>query len=125
VPVVRGGEERRGGADGNRYAGVATPLLGARELVVARAAKDPGARSVPHSHDREEVVHVLSGRAVARVGDVEHELGPGDTLIVPPGLVHQVSTLGEEPFECVLAKPAGIRFFAADGGELDLPQWMM
>src|SRR5947207_3415800 len=44
------GEAR--GADGNRDAGVATPSLGAQELVLARASKDPGAASVAHSHDR-------------------------------------------------------------------------
>lgn len=122
--MVRADDAPLEGAGGNRYAGLARPATGARELVVARALKEPGAASVAHSHDREEVVVVLAGEAIARVGDEEHRLGPGDTLIVPPGVVHQVSNPGPATLECVLAKPAGIGFFAPDGEPMATPSWM-
>jgi len=122
--VIRASDANVEAIGGNSYEGLATPRNGAQELVFARARKDPGASSLAHSHDREEVVWVISGRALAKVGEEVTELGPGDTLIIPPGLVHQVSTLGDETFECVLAKPAGIRFFLEDGNEMPLPAWM-
>lgn len=124
MTVVRAGDVEEVGADGNHYAGLATPRRGATEIVLARARKDPGAASVAHAHDREEVIWVAAGRALAVLDGVEHRIGPGDTLIVPPGVVHQVRTLGTQPFECVLAKPAGIRFLDPAGVVMDTPGWM-
>lgn len=53
--------------DGNAYHSLATPRSGAGEIVMVRATKDPGASSRAHSHDREEVVLIVSGRAVAQM----------------------------------------------------------
>lgn len=124
MPVVRGAGVPMEGAGGNRYAALARPSTGARELVLARAVKDVGAASVAHSHDREEVILVLAGEARAVLDGREERIGPGDALIVPAGVVHQVSNPGPEPFECVLAKPAGTRFFAPDGTAMATPGWM-
>lgn len=123
MQVLRPGAET--GSDGNRYAAIATPSRGASELVLVRATKDPGAASAAHRHDREEIVHVLTGRARAVVEGHTIALEPGETLLVAPGELHQVSTLGDRALECLVVKPAGIRFLSPDGDELPPPEWML
>lgn len=48
-----------------------------------------------HRHD-EEWMFVLAGRGVAAIGDVEHEIGPGDFLGFPPGVAHEARSAGDE-----------------------------
>ena len=44
-----------------------------------------------HVHaDQEESVEVLSGMLSCRLGGEERLLGPGDTLLIPPGVPHAV-----------------------------------
>ena len=53
----------------------------------------------PHLHrTHEEVIIVRSGRARARIGDRDVDLGPGDVLLVPKNTVHAARAIGEEPF---------------------------
>jgi mannose-6-phosphate isomerase-like protein (cupin superfamily) len=48
-----------------------------------------GHRLPEHVHpEMEERWEVLQGRAIIRVGDVEHELGPGDAVVAPAGTPH-------------------------------------
>ena len=47
-----------------------------------------------HAH-HDETVYVLEGRARMRVGDAWHELGPGDLVHVPEGVVHAGEIEGE------------------------------
>ncbi len=124
MPVVKRAEAASASSEGNTYTGLATESTGAVEVVVVHTQKEPGATTVAHSHDREEVVIVISGRGSMTIGFEAHDVEPGDTVIIPPGAVHQLSVDGTEPFEAVLAKPAGIRFFSADGEELPTPDWM-
>jgi len=49
-----------------------------------------------HHHD-EEWMYVLSGRGVTEVGEVEHEIGPGDFLgFAPGGPAHNTRALDGE-----------------------------
>ena len=41
--------------------------------------------SMPHRHDFDEYMVVVSGRYVAVVGGTEHVLGPGEELLIPAG----------------------------------------
>jgi uncharacterized cupin superfamily protein len=53
----------------------------------------PGKESfVLHSHHgEEEFLYILSGRGMARIGDEEHEVGPGDFMGFPtPSVVHHL-----------------------------------
>lgn len=61
----------------------------------------PGKESfVYHSHwTEEEWIYILEGRGVARIDDVEYEVGPGDFMAFPtPGVAHHV----RNPFETEL-----------------------
>jgi len=55
-----------------------------------------GARSVPHSHPRDEVTMTLSGEAVLRSNGREYFMKAGTALRLPPGVVHEVEVLSEE-----------------------------
>jgi len=50
----------------------------------------------PHIHTNEERVEVIAGTARMRRGREEQSLGPGETLVIPPGTVHSIRREGEE-----------------------------
>jgi quercetin dioxygenase-like cupin family protein len=57
----------------------------------------PGHEPRPHAHPHEQIVHILAGRCRFTVGDEVAELGPGSTLLVPPGVEHFAEVVGDEP----------------------------
>jgi len=62
---------------------------------------EPGESPPLHEHpDTEQVFYVLSGRGRLEVGpDAEAvgELAPGDLVRIPPGTLHRVPCVGDEP----------------------------
>lgn len=40
---------------------------------------------------KHETLHIVQGHGLARIGDIIKEITVGDTLIIPPGVIHQVS----------------------------------
>ena len=51
----------------------------------------------PHIHtNTEERVEVIAGRARMRKGREELSLGPGETVVIPAGVVHSIRREGEE-----------------------------
>lgn len=57
--------------------------------------------------DEDHVFYVLSGRAKAKVGDDEFEVGVGDALYVPKNTVHNFTIQGGEVFRiAVVFAPA-------------------
>lgn len=64
----------------------------------------PGTRSWPrHAHRaNEEAIYVLEGTGVARIGDQEHPIGPGDYVALVPGgpdTAHQTLNTGTVPLK--------------------------
>lgn len=55
-----------------------------------------GARSVAHSHPRDEIAMTLKGEAVLRAGGESFAMKEGIAVRLPPGLVHQVEVLSDE-----------------------------
>src|SRR5688572_1542004 len=89
--IVRGEDAPRFGATGGtRIIGYAAPSRGSKELATWRMLLDPGVASPAHTHDREEVLHVVHGSLRAEVDGESHELREGDTLIIPAGTLHQM-----------------------------------
>ncbi len=59
-----------------------------------RAGSAPGPY---HLHSTaENVYRVLSGRVRVRIGTVDHDLDPGDTAFVPPGVAHSATNIGDQ-----------------------------
>ncbi len=57
----------------------------------------PGTEERPHSHDFEQMNFILKGKALFQIGDETYEVGAGTVLTVPPGKVHTLNVIGEEP----------------------------
>lgn len=105
-------DERSFSLQGNHIAGLAVPSRAPGEVEVWRARMDAGAATPPHRHDTEEVVVFLSGRGRARIEDREIAFGPGDTLILPAGKVHQIFSDTESESIAVMPRRSTID----DGG---------
>ena len=64
-------------------------LVPAEKLLMVRATMPPGHCHPFHLHPhREEIIHVVSGRAEQWVGDEYRILGPGEIAHLPAGIVH-------------------------------------
>lgn len=107
---------------GNAGVGIATPSRGAKEVSIIRQRQEPGGFNPFHTHDREEVLTMISGRITISVQDDPHSLAEGDTIVIPPGTPHQITNTSTETAEWLLIAPAGVRFFR-DSGEEATPPW--
>ena len=56
-------------------------------LVLGETPAGQGTRL--HRHDVEEVIVVHAGRATFTVGEITIEVGPGEVVIIPPGVPHR------------------------------------
>lgn len=48
-----------------------------------------------HSHNCDEQVTILEGRAMAEVDGAQSELGPMDTSFIPAGIPHRFVNIGD------------------------------
>ena len=106
APIRIGGLEIRYLVDGT-VSGTATGMF---ELTVG-----PGARVPPaHSHSgNEEIVYVLEGKLRYSVGDETRDLGPGDRMHTPRGVVHAFSNPHEDTARALimLTPDIGAQYF--------------
>ncbi len=59
----------------------------------------------PHYHESQtEVYNVQRGRAILRIGENNHKVSKGDTLICKPGTVHGVKNRSDEVFRLLVIK---------------------
>jgi len=78
-----------------------------RNLSVALAEVEPGARTRPHRHDFDEVYVILEGSPVVNVGDARHETRPWDVVEIPAGTLHNIENPGPTTARvlCVCSPP--------------------
>lgn len=57
-------------------------------LMIVRFIFQTGAEGRLHSHPHVQGSYVAAGRFTFFIGDAVHEVGPGDSLKVPSGVVH-------------------------------------
>lgn len=99
------------------------------------AVKGGGKVPAPHSHDAfEELIYGLEGTTTFTVGDVVHELGPGEAVLIERGVVHGFEALDGDMKFLAIATPGvfGSQYFLdlqqvmrdAAGGPPDLQQVM-
>jgi mannose-6-phosphate isomerase-like protein (cupin superfamily) len=60
-----------------------------------------------------EVIVVLEGRLEHVVGDHVAELGPGDVLLVHPGVQHRGTNIGEDTVRLIVVYDSGVREYQA------------
>ena len=68
-------------------------LVSGDHLTLVEIRIAPGAEVPEHTHPHEQAGHVASGRVHLRIGDLDRELGPGDSYLIPCDLPHQVRAL--------------------------------
>ena len=69
----------------------------------------PGADAGPEErHDGDQVIYVVEGEAIVRIGDREHKAGAGALVMIPAAQLHHVRNPGRIPvfFLTVYAPPA-------------------
>jgi uncharacterized RmlC-like cupin family protein len=83
------------------------------QAFLARARCAPGTRIPPHWHSEDTIAYLAEGKAVFRSGDDladVHEMGAGDWLFVPAGMVHVEETPADSSGDFLYAR-------AGAGGE--------
>jgi quercetin dioxygenase-like cupin family protein len=107
---------------GNYGAAVATPSKGAVDVSIIRQRQTPGGANPAHTHNREEVMLILSGETTVVLNGDLITLGQGDSLIIPAGTAHHIENRGAEDAEWLLLAPAGVEFIKSTG-ENGTPPW--
>jgi mannose-6-phosphate isomerase-like protein (cupin superfamily) len=85
-----------------RGSGVETkPLImessGAKTFVSGISTFPVGAALKMHSHNTDEMVVLLEGKATVVAGDKEYDIVPYDTTFVPAGIFHRFMNRGKTP----------------------------
>src|SRR3954453_1033114 len=109
---------------GNSGAAVATPSKGAVDVSIIRQRQTPGGANPSHTHDREEVMLILSGEVTVILDAGPVALSTGDSLIIPAGAAHQIENRSHQDAEWLLLAPAGVEFIKRTG-EKGTPPWAM
>lgn len=66
-------------------------------MTVGRCYIDPGAANPRHHHPNcDEVLHILQGTIEHTAGDDVVEMGPGDTISIPAGVIHNARNVGQD-----------------------------
>lgn len=78
--------ERGGGAKTIPLVG---PSIGARSFLNGMTIFGPGAAIPLHTHNCEESVLLLEGRAIAEIDGERHEIEAGDLSWIPEGVPHR------------------------------------
>jgi mannose-6-phosphate isomerase-like protein (cupin superfamily) len=73
---------------------------------LAEASLEPGQSTVRHRHlEAEEIYVVLEGLGSLGLGDESRQVGPGDSVLIPPGAPHQIRAETALRFLCCCWPP--------------------
>ena len=81
----------RGG--GARTTPLVSPAVGAASFITGYTSFEGGAKAPFHSHDCEESVVLMEGRAVLDIDGLEVELKAHDVTYIPPNVSHRFRNL--------------------------------
>jgi quercetin dioxygenase-like cupin family protein len=70
--------------------------LGAESTAVLENYLNPGGFVPLHYHNTEEVLICLEGAGKIMISNKDYDFSSGCTVIVPPGLVHEIKNIGKE-----------------------------
>lgn len=108
-PVVRRADdidyEAVAAADGLEKGVLIDESRGAPNFAVRRFTLAPGAEVPKHTNEVEQ--YVLNGEYVVGVGDEEHAVSAGDSLLIPAGTVHWYRNETDEEGAFICAVPNG------------------
>jgi quercetin dioxygenase-like cupin family protein len=94
-------------ADGLEKGVLIDEACGAPNFAIRRFTLAPGAEVPKHTNEVEHEQYVLKGEYVAGIGEEEHTVSAGDSLLIPAGTVHWYRNTGDEEGAFICAVPNG------------------
>lgn len=68
----------------------------------------PGDQIPLHTHDVDEAITILAGRADTRLGKERRTVGPGTVIFIPAGTAHGTANAGDDPLQIHAIFPAQV-----------------
>ena len=91
---------------------LASAELSNSDITVGRVIIKPDRSNPRHCHDNcEEVLYLLQGKLQHSFGDAKIEMATGDTLVGPPGIMHNAINTGDTDADMIVAYSKGNRDF--------------
>lgn len=110
------------GIPGIAHETLAGEAQGLKHLSLWRQSMAPGGCTPPHVHACEEVVMCDSGRGEVHIAGEVHRINARQTIVLPPGVPHQIFNTGDEPLVTTAVFSATpVPSTLPDGGALELP----
>lgn len=121
--VVRDGEARRTETPNAVMTTFASPTLGGAAQALWQVEMAPGASGPVHVMDAEQIWRAVAGGATVHLEGEDVPLAPGDTVVLPAGLVRRIEADPDAGFTAVVTGAGGARA-CVPGGEPVVPGWI-
>jgi quercetin dioxygenase-like cupin family protein len=102
---------------------LASPTLGGSRASLWLVEMHPGAGGPEHAFDGELIWAVTRGAAELTMAGATTTLGPGDTAVLPAGVMRRL-TAGPDGFTAVVTGPGGSTVSRSDGLPSVVPPWV-
>jgi quercetin dioxygenase-like cupin family protein len=114
MTVIRHAESRRTQTPNAVMTTLASPSQGGSGQAVWRVDMRPGQAGPLHAMDTEQVWTVLEGGAAVDISGEAVAVAAGDTVILPPGVLRQVTADPRNGLAAIVIAPAGTRAYTPD-----------
>ena len=94
-------------ADGLEKGVLVDEARGAPNFAIRRFTLAAGGNVPKHTNEVEHEQYVLSGEYTVGIGDEEHTVSAGDSLLIPAGVVHWYRNEGDQEGAFICAVPNG------------------
>jgi quercetin dioxygenase-like cupin family protein len=124
MPSIPAKPARQFTLPGITFTALVSPSVGSRETSVWQIEIAPGTPGAKHQLTREEIIVVLSGKAMAMLNGEAVEITQGSAVAVPPDTDFSLTNPFEEAFRAMAMIPAGAEARMADGAAF-APPWFL
>jgi quercetin dioxygenase-like cupin family protein len=76
-----------------QYSTARGPVMRSDNLELTKGFYEKGKGADTHAHPEEQIIYVLSGRAVVSLGREQYEVAPGDVSYHPSNVPHSILAL--------------------------------
>ena len=118
MPVIRDADSRRSETPAGIMTTFASPTQGGASRSLWRVDAKPGAQGPEHDFDTEQVWSWIAGTATVELGGERFEVGPGDTVVMPPHVKRRILAAPATGYTAVVTAAAGARATTADGTDV-------
>lgn len=107
MPFIAAADAPQFELHGAAFTGLASPSRGAQANSVWMVTLRDTGQAVTHTLSAEETIVCIEGRALATLGDDQHELTPGSAIVIPPDVPFSIRNPDPAPFRGVAILPVG------------------